>query len=81
MRAMTGARGRNAMPVSRAVVLTMSNEHPGVLLADAGYFQKRAQQCLWLADQTRDPSAAVTLRDLADAFESKARSLEIDERP
>lgn len=63
------------MSVSRAVVLTMSDEHPGMLLADADYFQKRAQQCLRLADQSRDPRAAVTLRSLAAAFERKARSL------
>jgi hypothetical protein len=67
------------MPVERAVVLTMSNEHPGALVADAGYFQKRAQQCFRLADQARDASAAVTLRSLAEAFEEKARSLEMDE--
>jgi hypothetical protein len=64
------------MPANRAVVLTMSNEHPGVLLADADYFRKRAQQCLRLASQTLDPSAAMTLRSLAVAFESKARSME-----
>ena len=64
------------MPVSRAVVLTMSNEHPGVLLADANYFRKRAQQCSRLADQALDARAAVTLRSLADAFETKAQSLE-----
>jgi hypothetical protein len=63
------------MPVSKAVVLTMSNEHPGVLVADAEYFQKRAQHCLRLADQTHDAAAAVTLRSLAEAFEQKARSL------
>jgi hypothetical protein len=63
------------MPVSSAVVSTMSNEYPGVLLADAKYFQKRAQQCLRLADQPRDPAAAVTLRSLAEAFDVKARSL------
>jgi hypothetical protein len=64
------------MPVDRAVVLTMSNEHPGVLLADADHFRRRSQQCLRLASQTLDPSAAVTLTSLAVAFESKARSLE-----
>jgi hypothetical protein len=63
------------MPVKRAVVLTMSNEHPDVILADAAYFRKRAHQCVRLAGQTRDPNAAVTLRSLAAAFEAKAQSL------
>jgi Golgi nucleoside diphosphatase len=64
------------MPVDRAVVLNLSNEHPGVLRVDAGYFQKRAAQCRVLAGQSRDDAAADGLRRLANAFESKARSLE-----
>jgi hypothetical protein len=67
------------MPVDKAVVLTMSNEHPGFLVADAGYFLKRAKHCLRLADQARDAAAAVTLRRLAEAFEQKARSFQADE--
>ena len=63
------------MPVDRAVVLTMSNEHPGVLAVDADYFQKRAQHCLRLADQARDGGAAATLLRLAEAFDEKARAL------
>ena len=63
------------MPVSSAVVLTMSNEHPGVLLADAAYFRTRADQCRRLAERARDPGAAATLRILAAAFDRKANSL------
>jgi hypothetical protein len=54
----------------------MSNEHPGALVAaDAAYFQKRADQCRQLAERTRHPGAAITLRSLAAAFEVKANSL------
>jgi hypothetical protein len=64
------------MPVKHAVTLTMSNEHPGVLRADADYFHARAEHCLRLADQARDPAASRALRRLAAAFEMKANSLQ-----
>jgi hypothetical protein len=66
------------MPVSNAVVLTMSNKHAGVLVVDAAYFRKRARQCLRLVCQTHVASAAVTLCRLAEPFEANARSLQSD---
>jgi hypothetical protein len=64
------------MPAEHAVVLAMSNEHPGALVAaDAAYFQKRADQCRRLAERARDPGAAITLRSLAAAFDLKANAL------
>jgi hypothetical protein len=63
------------MPETQAVVLSVSNEHPGFIRADAGYFGKRAKQCFRLADKASDADAVTMLRKLGAAYEMKARSL------
>jgi hypothetical protein len=63
------------MPETQAVVLSVSNEHPGFIRDDVGYFGKRAKQCFRLADEANDADAVTMLRQLAVAYERKARSL------
>jgi len=63
------------MPEGQSVILAIADEHPGLIRADAAYFDKRAKQCSQLAKTANDSAAAVMLRRLAAAFDEKARSL------
>jgi hypothetical protein len=49
---------------------------PAFIEADAAYYRAKARQCEGMAGRSRDEAAATTLRSLAGAFETKARSLE-----